>query len=187
MLRPGSLIPPFEVALIGGSTISGRDEEVWTTERLADAAVTVIDVYRGLHCPRCRAHLEELAAHAAAFEDAGARLLAVSMDDGERSREASRSWNLGGLPLAYGLSESDAAALGLFLSETIREGEPAVFAEPAVLFALSDGTLYGALYATFPFARPSAADLLEVVQVRAARNYPPRGDRRPTTGEAASA
>ena len=165
MLIPGTKLPDIAFETLDG----GR----W--QRDPDAAMTVIDVYRGLHCPRCKAHLEEMTTLLPEFEKVGTRVVAVSMDPRERVEEARRDWALGGLDLGFGLSREDARALGCFLSHSIREGETDVFAEPAVLFVRSDGTLHGAIYGTFPFMRPPAKDVLEVAQIVDERDYPPRG------------
>ena len=165
MLVPGSPFPDLTFDLVGG----GR----WARDPAA--TMTVVDLYRGLHCPRCRSHLGAMAARLDEFSALGAKVVAVSMDPTERAEEAKREWALGDLALGYGLSREDARKLGGYLSRSIREGETDVFAEPAVIYVRADGTVYGALYGSFPFARPSAADLLEVVEIVSSRDYPTRG------------
>ena len=165
MLIPGTKLPDIAFETLDG----GR----WTRD--PDASMTVIDLYRGLHCPRCRAHLETVAELLPRFGERGARVVAVSMDPRERAERARDEWAVAGLDLGFGLSREDARALRGYLSTSVKEGETDVFAEPAVVYVQPDGLVYGALYGTFPFVRPRAEDLLEVVEIVTTRGYPPRG------------
>ena len=165
MLVPGKPFPDVSFDLVGG----GR----WSRD--PDATMTVIDLYRGLHCPRCRAHLEEMALQLDGFTAVGAEVVAVSMDPPERAEEARAEWRLGTMAIGYGLTRKDAGRLGGYLSTAVREGETDVFAEPAILYVQPDGTLYGAVYGSFPFARPKARDVLEVCEIVTSRGYPARG------------
>ena len=45
-LMPGGPVPDLEVALAGGGTWKLSDQKPET--------FTVVEVYRGLHCPRCK-------------------------------------------------------------------------------------------------------------------------------------
>ena len=68
-----------------------------------------------------------------------------------------------------------AQLLGLFISSTIAGKETRLFSEPGVFYVAADGTFYGAVINSFPFARPSVSDLIEVGSIVRERNYPPRG------------
>ncbi|MEM1266340.1 MAG: redoxin domain-containing protein [Pseudomonadota bacterium] len=166
-VTPADRVPDFEI----GHLDAGR----WRLDDNAPAFLLMLDVYRGLHCPRCRRHLEALSAEAEAFRAVGVDLLAVSTDPLDRAATARQEWDIGDLPMGYGLDIATARGLGCYVSRSIREGETDVFAEPGVFFIRPDLTLYGAVLGTFPFARPAVGDLLEVATILRDRNYPPRG------------
>lgn len=136
----------------------------------------MIDVYRGLHCPRCRRHLEALDSARAEFDAVGMDVIGISTDPAERAAQAKAEWNIAGLRIGFALPIETARALCLFISRSIRERETDVFTEPGVFFVRPDLTLYGAVINSFPFARPAVADLLEIGRIVRERGYPPRGD-----------
>lgn len=164
---PTEPLPDVEVDLVGGGH--------WRLSQNAPQSLLMINVYRGLHCPRCRRHLEELSAASADATQFGLDIIAVSTDPKTRAEDASREWAINNLKIGYGLAVETARRLGCYVSRSIREGEHDVFAEPGVFFVRPDRTLYGAVVNSFPFARPSAADLIEVAKIVRERDYPPRG------------
>ena len=164
---PTQALPEIEVGLAGG----GR----WSLKDNAPASMLMIDVYRGLHCPRCRDHLEALAARLNEARGLGLDVIAVSTDPAERAEEAAREWAVDGLTIGHSLPLDTARRLGCYTSTSIREGETDSFAEPGVFFVRPDLTLYGAVVGTFPFARPAIDDLFEVASIVRERDYPPRG------------
>ncbi len=166
-ITPTERLPEIDVPLVGG----GR----WTLSRNAPGFMLMIDVYRGLHCPRCRTHLEALNAARDKFAALGVDLLAVSTDPADRAEQARAEWDMDGVPLAYDLPLETARRLGCYVSQSIRDTETEMFAEPGVFFVRADLTLYGAVLNTFPFARPGIDDLYEVFSVVKERDYPPRG------------
>ena len=166
-LLPGRPFPAFDLPRAGGGRI---DNAVFGA-----APLTVLNVYRGLHCPRCKAQLADFTAHAADFGALGVEVVSISTDPADRAEQAVAEWGLAGMPVGYDLDIATARALGLYISETIREAEPAFFAEAAVFLVQQDGTLWGSVVNTFPFIRPTAAQILDAARVRAERNYPPRG------------
>lgn len=162
---PGTRLPDVSFPLLDGG------------EWRPGGGAALLDLYRGLHCPRCRTHLEGMAEFATEFAGASHPIVAVSMDPSERAERARTEWALDGIALGHSLREADARALGAFVSTAIRDAETGTFAEPATLVVDADGTLYGGVWNSFPFARPAPADLLEILSVRAERGYPPRGTR----------
>ena len=167
-ILPGQAFPAIDLPRVGGGRI---DNAIF-----ADGAVTILNVYRGLHCPRCRRQLGDFLSHSDAFAAADARVVSISTDDRARAEQSVQEWGLGDMPVGYGLLIDQARELGLFISETIREGEPAFFAEAAVFLVQRDGTLWGSVINTFPFIRPTAEQLLDAITMRRERNYPPRGN-----------
>lgn len=167
-LIPGQPVPDFAVALDGGG--------FWRLSEQAPKRFTLIDFYRGRHCPRCHLHVLDLKAKLARFAERGVNCLAVSMDAAEAAADSVASWGLDGLAVGYGLAEADARSLGLYLTEAITEREPRRFSEPALMLIRPDRTLYSVVYATNPFNRLHMADVLEGLDAIIARDYPPRGD-----------
>lgn len=167
-ILPGTPFPHFDVARLGGGRI---DNSIF-----AEADMTVLNVYRGLHCPRCKAQIADFTAHEAELAEAGMRVVSISTDSEDRAEQVSKEWEVGSMPIGYGLTEADARRLGCYISETIREAEPERFAEAALFMVQRDGTLWGAVINTFPFIRPTAAQLLDAMGTRRDRSYPPRGN-----------
>lgn len=167
-IKPTQKAPALDVATVGGDRF-----------RLADRqprAFTMIVFYRGLHCPICRPYLRDLDQKIGAFAGLGVELVAVSTDPLERAAESKEAWDLSRLTIGYGLEIDRAREWGLFISRSIKEDEPAEFAEPGLFLVRPDGTLYAAAVQTMPFARPHFADVLAAVEFINGKNYPPRGE-----------
>jgi AhpC/TSA family len=174
-LVPGKPVPDFSVQLADGSE--------WRLYENAPAYMLMIDFYRGYHCPRCRNHLQSIDAALDEFARAHMDVICISADTKERADLSSNEWKVQNLKIGHGLTEGDAAKLGLYMSKPIeiRPMELKPFAEPAILIVRSDLTLYGAILQTFPFSRSNISDLLEIPVFAAAQSYPPRGDHVPKT------
>ncbi len=163
---PGSAAPSLNLPLAGGGTYD-------LAAQSPDAATMVI-FYRGLHCPVCEIYLTKVKEKATAFADAGMPIVLVSMDGQDRAEKAKADWDLDELPVAYGLTEEQARAWGLYISTSIKEVEPHVFCEPGSFWVKPDGTLYLIDIASMPFARPDLDILLGRVPA-IGNGYPPRG------------
>ena len=86
-------------------------------------------------------------------------------------------WAIQHVPLAYGLTEEQMRAWGLFVSRAIDDGEPAVFNEPALFLTRPDGTVYYESILSMPVGRPRLDDLLGGSDYWTANDYPPaRGE-----------
>lgn len=164
---PGQPFPELTLPKVGGGTL--------TLSKAQPGRMLMLDIYRGLHCPRCKAHLEQIASSLADFDAAAIDVAAASTDPADRAKQAASQWALSQIPLAYDLSIDQARTLGLPVSQSISDKETSRFAEPGIFFIRDDGTLYGSIIQTFPFARPSAADLAEIGKIAKERGYPPRG------------
>ena len=165
---PGTALPTIDLPKVGGGRLSNASFDA--------PYMSVLNVYRGLHCPRCHAQFDDFIANRAALDEAGVKIVSISTDPAERAEEAVREWGLGDLEIGYDLTIQGARDLGLFISEAIREGETAQFAEAAVFFIKPDGMLWGSSINTFPFLRPTAAMILDAVATAKSRSYPPRGN-----------
>lgn len=167
-LLPGTRAPELNVTLVTGKRLS--------LAASYGARMTLLTFYRGLHCPRCKVHLVDLDAKHARFAARDVRCVAISMNDEKSARQTVDKWALTNLELAFGLTEADARAWGLYLSQSMNEREPGLFNEPAlILLRNEDLTIYSALYGTSPFNRVQGADILEGIETVIARDYPPRG------------
>jgi alkyl hydroperoxide reductase subunit AhpC len=166
-VAPSQTMPDIEVDLVSG----GR----WKLSDHAPKFLLMVDVYRGLHCPRCRRHLESVSEAAGEFAALGIDVIAISADPKDRAEETRATWDVGNLQIGYGLDIGLARRLGLYVSTPIRDTETERFAEPGVFLVRPDLTLYGAVINSFPFVRPAVSDLLEVAMIVKERNYPPRG------------
>lgn len=164
---PGTPAPPLALPLAGGGRYDVADG--------ADHAFTVIEFYRGLHCPICSRRLPALQERLDELDQRGARLVAVSMDEESRAERAKVDWGLDRLEIGYGLAEEDARAWGLYISASIAEKEPRRFCEPGQFVVRQDGTLYVGYVATAPFLRPPVDGLLRALDMARERDYPPRG------------
>ncbi len=165
-ILPGGQAPALSLPLAGGGTYD-------LAAQTPDAATMVI-FYRGLHCPVCETYLNKVTAKAAAFAEAGMPIVLVSMDGQERAEKAKADWGLGDLPVAYGLTEEQARAWGLYISVSIKEAETPVFCEPGTFWVKPDGSIYLIDIASMPFARPDVDILLSRV-VAIGNGYPARG------------
>jgi len=165
---PGKKAPNLNVKTTEGQS--------WDLAQQNPENFTVLIFYRGLHCPICRKTLEELNKKIGEFEGKGANVFAVSMDSEERARKSSDEWDIGDVPLGYGLSVDDARDWGLYLSESIKDAEPKIFSEPGLFIVRADGTLYAASIQSMPFARPALNDVLGAIDFILEKDYPPRGN-----------
>ncbi|MEM9059131.1 MAG: redoxin domain-containing protein [Pseudomonadota bacterium] len=167
-LTPGRPFPSIDLPRVGGGRV--------TNASLDAPYMTVLNVYRGLHCPRCHAQFDDFLAHRGDLDEAGVKIVSISTDPQDRAEQAVAEWGLGDLVVGHDLGIQHARDLGLFISEAIREGETAQFAEAAVFFIRPDGVLWGSSINSFPFLRPTAAMILDAIATAKSRNYPPRGN-----------
>ncbi len=168
MIKPTEAVPELSVDTLEGET--------WRLAGQTPASFTLIEFYRGYHCPRCKLHLLDLDQKLARFTERGCAVIAVSMDSRDRAEKSKREWGLGALTLGYGLSEDSAREWGLFMSQSIHDKEPGRFNEPGMFLVRPGGTLYSAVLHTSPFHRHHFADVLEAIDMIKSRDYPARGD-----------
>jgi len=170
-LKPGTLPPRLSLPLTGGG--STEDLQLGTG---TDGRFTLVVFYRGLHCPVCKRQLGELDSRLDDLREVGVgRVLAVSMETAERSREVVDRWGLKELPVAYDLPEHEAREWGLFISTAIKEKEPARFSEPGMFILDSDGTVFWSNVASMPFGRPPLDDVIAGIVFANKNSYPARG------------
>ena len=167
-LIPGQPFPQIDLPRVGGGRINDA--------AFSAPAFTILNVYRGLHCPRCHRQMDDFVAHRDAFAEHGLEVISISTDPQDRAEQAVAEWGLGDMAVGYDLTIPQARALGLHISETIREAEPAQFAEAALFFIQPDGLLWGSAVNSFPFVRPTAEMILDAAEIARTRSYHPRGN-----------
>lgn len=167
-VKPRTKIPALDLPTVGG----GR----FDLAARHPASFTMLVFYRGLHCPICKTYLRDLDRRLDEFVERGVDAIAISTDTKERAEQSRKDWGVERLAIAYDLSIEQARQWGLYISASIKEGEPPLFAEPGLFLIRPDGTLYCDSIQTMPFARPSFADVLQAVAFVTERNYPARGE-----------
>jgi peroxiredoxin len=166
-VRPTEPAPDLAVALLRGGTYRLADQRPRT--------FTMVVFFRGLHCPVCRGQLSELEHRLGEFEQRGIEVIAVSGESRERTTQLAQQWRLEHLPLAYGLSEDQMRAWGLFVSHGINDSEPGLFNEPGLFLISPDHTVYYESILSMPVGRPRVDDLLSGIDYWVAHGYPARG------------
>ena len=168
MMKPRQPAPLLEFSLIDGNS--------WRLADAKPAAFTMIVAYRGLHCPVCKTYLKDLTSKLDEFDKRGVDVVAVSMDSRERAAQSHDEWELGKLKLGFGLPVETARAWNLYISSSIREGEPALFSEPGLFLVKQDGALYYVATSSAPWGRPPLDQMLRGVDVATERKMPARGE-----------
>jgi peroxiredoxin len=172
-LIPRQPVPALSVPLVGGGT--------W---RLADQKpehFTLLNFYRGRHCPQCQRQLQDMNRKHEEFAKRGVGILALSCDGRERAEDAKQEWGLDNVPIGYGLPLEEARRWGLYISESrgmtsIGIEEPALFSEPGLFLVKPDGTLYASIVQTMPFVRLHFNELIGALDSSIIpKAYPARG------------
>lgn len=161
----GQNVGPFSVPTVdGGSITVGQPKDCWT----------MLFVYRGKHCPRCKRFLGKLNDALPAWLDV-MDVVVVSSDTQEKALadQEEFGWNF---DLCYGLTEPQMRALGLYVSEPLSEAETTgLFAEPGAFGIRPDGTLMLVDISNGPAARPDLEELLDGMKFNIENNRPVRG------------
>lgn len=163
--RVGAPVVPFRFPLVAGGDVTiGGAKERWT----------MLFVYRGKHCPRCKRFLNKLNANLSAWTDV-LDVVVVSADTLEKAQadQAEFGW---AFDLGYGLSVPQMRALGLYVSEPLSEAETTdMFAEPGAFGIRPDGSLMLVDISNGPAARPDLEELLDGMIFNITNNRPVRG------------
>lgn len=165
---PGAPAPSLDLETTSGS---------WSLASSAPESFTMVVFYRGLHCSVCKGLLGELNRLIPDYAAAGTEVIAVSMDGADRAAKSASEWGLDQLRLGYGLTEAQARAWGLYLTDAIKDAETPVFCEPGLFLIDKAGRFYLINIASMPFARPDIAGLPAKIVFATANNYPARGGR----------
>ncbi len=159
-------MPAFSVTSLTGESLAVG---------LATGKWQLLVIYRGKHCGRCKAYLNNLESMQSQWLAAGFDILVMSADPVERALEDVRThkWSF---PMACELGEKDMVQLGLYVSEPLTPDETdRRFAEPAVFCLRPDGTVQIAAISNGPSARPDLAALLDGMKFTIEHDKPARG------------
>lgn len=162
----GGALPQMSFPKLGGGMLSIGG----ATERH-----TLLVVYRGRHCGRCKRYLATLESLAADWDAAGFDLVVVSADPQEKAKADfdEFGWRF---DLGYDLSEVQMRALGVYISDPLSPEETdRRFAEPAVFCVRPDGVIQVVCISNGPAARPDLTELLDGMKFNIAHNRPARG------------
>ena len=110
------------------------------------------------------------------FGKRGVQIAAVSANDRATAEKTTTEWGLDKLPIGYELSIDDARNWGLFVSNAIKDTEPAQFVEPGTFIIRADGTLYSSIVQSMPFSRATGEQILGMLDFVIEKDYPARGE-----------
>jgi peroxiredoxin len=160
----GAPMPSLSLPKIGGGIMEvGGKSDRWT----------LFIVYRGKHCPRCKAYLNTLEAMTDEWEEAGFKVAVTSADTQERA-EADVEEFKWSMDISYGLSIKQMKTLGLYISEAAGDAI-APFAEPGLFCIDPEGNIAVAALSNAPFARPDLTQMLGGMKFTISKNLPIRG------------
>lgn len=169
-LHAGSAFPSMNATLLSGDSVSlatPQDGHDWK----------MVVVYRGRHCPMCTKYLNELEHHRKALSADGVDIIAVSGDSKDQLESHMEKLEVT-YPLAYGLTQDQMQALGLYISIPRSEQETDHnFAEPGLFIINQDGNIQVVDISNNPFVRPNLKQLVSGINwIRDPKNnYPIRG------------
>lgn len=162
----GSILESMSFPKLGGGEITvGGAKENWT----------LLVVYRGKHCPRCKKYLNILSEMKSQWNDAGFDIAVVSADTVEKAQTDQSEFNWS-FDLGYGLLEQQMATLGLYVTEPLSDSETdRRFAEPGTFVIRPDGSILLISISNGPSARPELTELLDGMIYTINNDRPPRG------------
>ena len=162
---PDQPMPQLSLTTLAGDTITiGTPRDRWS----------MLIVYRGKHCPRCKRYLNKLNAMLSAWTEK-MDVLVVSADTQDKAL-ADRSEFGWDFDLFFGLTEPQMREMGLYVSEPLSEAETdALFAEPGTFAIQPDGTLMLVDISNGPASRPDLEELLDGMIFNIDNNRPVRG------------
>ena len=169
-LIPGLPAPRFEAMTTAGNR--------WALGMSEKTKLTLLIFYRGSFCSYCRTNLQDFDAHADEFSKRGVEVVFVSADDEVQARFAVDSWDVKKLGVCYGASVQQMKEWGLFMSAgSSAMKQPEVFSEPGLFLVKDDMTLLYQVLNSAPFGRPSAGDMIAMLDFMESKGsaFPQRG------------
>ena len=167
-LHPGQAMEPLTFRRLGGDDYTFGAPATWQA----------LFVFRGQHCPICKAYLREIEQRRDALAALGVSVAAVSADTEAQCRITAEA-AAPGFPLLYGMDEDVMRRLGLYVSEPRSAQETDHrFPEPALFVVNPDGVLQLVDVANAPFLRPDLDRLVRGLGFVIEKTYPIRGTHR---------
>ena len=161
----GEVIGEMSFSSLANGTVSiGQPKDRWT----------MLFVYRGKHCPRCKRFLNKLSAALPNWTE-HMDVVVVSGDTKEKAEAdmAEFGWDF---DLCYDMTVDQMRALGLYVSEPLSEAETtSLFAEPGAFGIRPDGSMMLVDISNGPAARPDLEELLDGMIFNITNNRPVRG------------
>ncbi|GLP96669.1 peroxiredoxin family protein [Paraferrimonas sedimenticola] len=173
-LAAGAAFPQLTV-----TTFDGQQVQLGTPRADSGANWQMVVVYRGRHCPLCTRYLNQLEQFREELLQTGVDIIAVSADSKEQLAEHKTKLEVG-FPLAYGLTQAQMDALGVYVSLPRSPQETDHnFAEPGLFVVNEEGNLHVVDISNNPFVRPELQSLVNGLRwIRDPdNNYPIRGTR----------
>jgi peroxiredoxin len=149
-LENGQRFPSLQLPKVGGGTVALPDD-------LAGDFGVVL-VYRGSWCPYCNAQLASFSRASAALEQAGARVVALSVDDEATSTALADKLRLS-FPLAH---SADADLVAKTIGSYVND-EPRYLQSTGFVLA-PDGTVVTAVYSSGAIGRLLPDDVVGLVK-----------------------
>lgn len=166
-LNSAQPFPQIDVPRLGGGTL--------TLGRPTTSDWQLIFVYRGLHCPICKAYLTDLEGKLAEFAENGIEVVVVSGDPLEKAEKMVEATGISA-PLGHDLSLTQMRQLGLYVSTPRSEKETdRPFPEPGLFLINPDGNLHMVDISNAPFLRPDLEKLPSRIKYVLDNDYPIRG------------
>ncbi|XWN33122.1 MAG: redoxin domain-containing protein [Devosia sp.] len=166
--HPGGPLPALTVPLVGGGQRAyGPDKPGWS----------LLIIYRGRHCPRCKTYLNKLSGMLEAFAERDVDVTVTSADPPERaSADVDEfGWRM---PVGHSLTLEDMDRLGLFVSDPASPQETdRPFAEPGLFLINPDGNVHMMGTSNAASCRPDLDLVLDGIIGIQTRGLPVRGTR----------
>lgn len=151
-------------------------DEVWDLHDTHIEKFLMIVFYRGIHCPVCKKYLKELSKLSKQFNKKGILdIIAVSGDTEEKAYSAKEDWKLHNIEVGFDQALSSMKQWRLFISESIKDGEPKFFGEPGLFLIDSDHKIFYSAINSMPFGRPRLKDMVKAMEFINENNYPALG------------
>ena len=168
-LKAGKAFPSITATLLDGTQID-------LGKAYGGADWHMLVVYRGVHCPLCTRYLNLLEEKKSALADIGVSVTAVSGDSKAQLTQHMEKLNIS-YPIAYGLSETQMKALGLYISAPRSAQETDHnFAEPGLFIINEQGNVQVVDISNMPAFRPELDVVVNgLTFVRSQGDYPLRG------------
>ncbi len=167
-------VKPSVGAIIDELCLARADGEGSITLGVPTDRWTILFVYRGKHCPRCKKYLNKL--NVALPQWTGAMDVVVVSADTKEKALADREEFGWEFDLCYGLTEPQMRSLGLYVSDPLSEAETTNrFAEPGTFALRPDGSLMLVDISNGPASRPDLEELLDGMKFNIDNDRPIRG------------